>query len=99
MRHQWDHSQYGRDPQDFGVYGRRVCTVCGETHRKHDKQNWGRVIGYEWDGDGRKRCTGKPTGHRWGGAGYVCLDCGAIKDTSSEATKCEPKPTKKRRKK
>jgi hypothetical protein len=26
--------------------------------------------------------------HRWGGAGYVCVDCGAIKDTSMERKNC-----------
>jgi hypothetical protein len=26
--------------------------------------------------------------HRWGGAGYVCNDCGAIKDTGMERESC-----------
>lgn len=26
--------------------------------------------------------------HRWGGAGYVCVDCGAIKDTDLETKGC-----------
>lgn len=28
------------------------------------------------------RVLGDSKPHRWGGAGYVCVDCGAIKDTS-----------------
>ncbi len=26
--------------------------------------------------------------HRWGGAGYRCVDCGAIKDTVMEGEEC-----------
>lgn len=26
--------------------------------------------------------------HRWSGAGYVCADCGCIKDTSTESPEC-----------
>lgn len=58
MRHKWDYSQHGKEPRDMLVFGRRVCLVCGETQRKHQKQDWGRVIGYQWDDDGRKSCPG-----------------------------------------
>ena len=64
MRHQWDYSQYGKEPRDILSHGRRVCLVCGETHRKHDRQWWGRVVGYAWDGDGRKPCPGPPKKQR-----------------------------------
>jgi hypothetical protein len=59
-RHQWDYSRYGTEPRDMQVYGRRVCRVCGETHRRFDVQSWQRVIGYAWDGDGRASCPGPP---------------------------------------
>lgn len=58
MRHRWDYSQYGQKHTDVGCRARRVCIVCGCEQKKHDKQWWGRVIGYRWDGDGRSPCPG-----------------------------------------
>lgn len=59
MRHKWDYSRFGSDPRDMLVFGRRVCVNCGATHKKFQWQNWMRVVGYEWDGDGRSACPGK----------------------------------------
>lgn len=95
-KHKWDYSKYGTDPRDMLVYGRRICTVCGLVHRKHQKQYWMRVVGYQWDDDGRGKCPGRP--HRWGGAGYLCYDCGGIKDTKTAGPTC-PGPSKPKRKK
>lgn len=58
MRHKWDYTQFGRQPRDMMLHGRRVCSVCGLEQTKHDRQNWGRVVGYEWSGDGRGECLG-----------------------------------------
>lgn len=60
MRHQWDYSQYGREPRDMMCHGRRVCLVCGIVHRRFQSQFWTRVVGYHWDGNGREACPGKP---------------------------------------
>jgi hypothetical protein len=38
-----------------------------------------------------EKCLRRPRrkhGHRWSGAGYVCADCGAIKDTGTETANC-----------
>lgn len=37
-----------------------MCLVCGEVQRRFDVQAWQRIIGYNWDGDGRSPCPGKP---------------------------------------
>ena len=38
-----------------------------------------------------KKKTPAKRGHRWGGAGYVCVDCGGIKDTN-EGSECPSRP-------
>lgn len=66
MRHKWDYSQFGKEVRDMMCHGRRVCLVCGETHRRFQTQSWMRVIGYHWDEDGRKPCPGPPKKKRKG---------------------------------
>lgn len=60
MKHKWDYSQFGKEPRDMLCHGRRVCLNCGIVHRKHQRQEWMRVVGYQWDDDGRKACPGPP---------------------------------------
>jgi hypothetical protein len=57
-RHKWDYTVYGTRTRDILVHGRRICTVCGVEHLRHQKQFWMRVTGYEWSGDGRGSCPG-----------------------------------------
>ncbi len=59
MRHKWDYSVHGSKVSDILNCGRRVCTTCGEEHKRHAEHWWMRVVGYRWSGDGRAACPGK----------------------------------------
>jgi len=48
MKHDWDHSDYGRKATDMQVYDRRICKNCGAEQSKHATQVWMRVTGYHW---------------------------------------------------
>ena len=47
MKHDWEDLS-GTRPSDMLNYGRRRCRRCGAEQMKFSRQNWGRVIGYEW---------------------------------------------------
>ena len=47
-RHNWK-DVHGSKVTDISCYGREICEDCGYERKKHAKQNWGRIIGYEWE--------------------------------------------------
>lgn len=49
MKHDWDYSDYGKQPTDMQIHNRRICRNCGKEQKKFSNQVWGRVVGYAWE--------------------------------------------------
>lgn len=59
MKHNWDHSDYGKKQTDLQIYGRRICLNCGKEQVKVSDHVWMRVTGYRW-----QPLVGKCKGHK-----------------------------------